>query len=136
MKVVNIHHYEMPKNDDLLLKFLFSVAVPFSVARCVMEKSPHSMLVGSGAQEFAVRNGFPVESNTALQTQESRKAFEVISIWCIFMHVASTVLTQKPPCTTNNKTCRNNVLLNRFYLNGHASGTYTHRLKIEPRTIV
>ena len=56
----------------------FRVAAPFSVARCVMEKSPHSMLVGQGAQDFAATNGFPVESNSALQTQKSREAFEVI----------------------------------------------------------
>ncbi|KAJ7389476.1 hypothetical protein OS493_031446 [Desmophyllum pertusum] len=50
--------------------------MPFSVARCVMEKSPHSMLVGEGAQEFASRNGFPVESNSLLQSQNSREAFQ------------------------------------------------------------
>ncbi|CAH3150190.1 unnamed protein product [Pocillopora meandrina] len=55
---------------------LQGVATAFSVARCVMEKSPHSMLVGSGAQEFAQSNGFPVESNSALQTQQSREAFQ------------------------------------------------------------
>ncbi len=31
---------------------------PISVARAVMEKSPHVMLVGAGAQQFAVRQGF------------------------------------------------------------------------------
>jgi len=56
---------------------LQGVAMPLSVARCVMEKSPHSMLVGEGAQEFASRNGFPVESNSLLQTKTSREAFEV-----------------------------------------------------------
>jgi len=55
---------------------LQGVAMPLSVARCVMEKSPHSMLVGEGAQEFASRNGFPVESNSLLQTKMSREAFE------------------------------------------------------------
>ena len=45
-----------------------------------MEKSPHSMLVGQGAQDFAIVNGFPVESNSALQTQKSREAFEVTSL--------------------------------------------------------
>lgn len=55
---------------------LQGVAMPLSVARCVMEKSPHSMLVGEGAQEFASRNGFPVESNSLLQTKTSKEAFE------------------------------------------------------------
>jgi N4-(beta-N-acetylglucosaminyl)-L-asparaginase len=34
---------------------------PISVARRVMEKTPHVMLVGEGAQKFAVAEGFPLE---------------------------------------------------------------------------
>src|SRR6186997_2125541 len=34
---------------------------PISVARRVMEKTPHVMLVGKGAQDFAVAEGFPLE---------------------------------------------------------------------------
>lgn len=34
---------------------------PISVARRVMEKTPHVMLVGQGAQQFAVAEGFPLE---------------------------------------------------------------------------
>jgi len=41
-----------------------------------MERSPHSMLVGQGAQDFAVNNGFLVEPNSALQTQISKEAYE------------------------------------------------------------
>ncbi len=35
---------------------------PISVARRVMEKTPHVMLVGEGAQKFAVSEGFPLEA--------------------------------------------------------------------------
>ena len=35
---------------------------PVSVARKVMEKTPHVILVGAGAQQFAIENGFPLES--------------------------------------------------------------------------
>lgn len=35
---------------------------PVSVARKVMEKTPHVILVGAGAQQFAVENGFELES--------------------------------------------------------------------------
>jgi len=35
---------------------------PVSVARKVMEKTPHVILVGAGAQQFAVENGFNLES--------------------------------------------------------------------------
>ena len=53
--------------------------MPFSVARCVMERSPHSMLVGKGVRDFAINSGCPVEPNSALQTQISKEAYEVIS---------------------------------------------------------
>lgn len=36
---------------------------PISVARRVMEKTPHVMLVGKGAQDFALSEGFPLESD-------------------------------------------------------------------------
>jgi N4-(beta-N-acetylglucosaminyl)-L-asparaginase len=41
--------------------FLERVKHPISVARRVMEKTPHVMLVGVGAQQFAVAEGFPLE---------------------------------------------------------------------------
>ena len=41
--------------------FLERIKHPISVARRVMEKTPHVMLVGSGAQQFAVAEGFPLE---------------------------------------------------------------------------
>lgn len=41
--------------------FLERIKHPISVARKVMEKTPHVMLVGEGAQQFAVAEGFPLE---------------------------------------------------------------------------
>jgi N4-(beta-N-acetylglucosaminyl)-L-asparaginase len=41
--------------------FLERIKHPVSVARRIMEKTPHVMLVGSGAQQFAVAEGFPLE---------------------------------------------------------------------------
>jgi N4-(beta-N-acetylglucosaminyl)-L-asparaginase len=41
--------------------FLERIKHPISVARRIMEKTPHVMLVGSGAQQFAVAEGFPLE---------------------------------------------------------------------------
>lgn len=35
---------------------------PISVARKVMEKTPHVLLAGAGAQQFALEEGFPLES--------------------------------------------------------------------------
>jgi len=47
---------------------------PVSVARKVMEKTPHVILVGQGAQQFAVENGFPLESGAL--SEDAKKAFE------------------------------------------------------------
>ncbi|MBZ4192131.1 N(4)-(beta-N-acetylglucosaminyl)-L-asparaginase [Niabella beijingensis] len=44
--------------------FLERIKHPISVARRVMEKTPHVILVGSGAQQFAVEEGFPLEPQT------------------------------------------------------------------------
>lgn len=42
--------------------FVQKIKNPISVARKVMEKTPHVMLVGSGAYQFAIENGFVSES--------------------------------------------------------------------------
>ncbi len=46
---------------------------PISVARMVMEKTPHVMLVGDGALQFALENGFKKEN---LLTKESEAAWK------------------------------------------------------------
>ena len=46
---------------------------PVSVARKVMEKTPHVMLVGEGALQFALANGFKKEK---LLTKESEKSWK------------------------------------------------------------
>lgn len=53
--------------------FLEGIVHPVSVARMVMEKTPHVMLVGEGAQQFALANGFKKEK---LLTKESEKAWK------------------------------------------------------------
>ncbi|HRJ31100.1 MAG TPA: N(4)-(beta-N-acetylglucosaminyl)-L-asparaginase [Cyclobacteriaceae bacterium] len=46
---------------------------PISIARAVMEKTPHVMLVGKGAEQFAASQGFKKEN---LLTRESEKAWK------------------------------------------------------------
>jgi N4-(beta-N-acetylglucosaminyl)-L-asparaginase len=46
---------------------------PISIARAVMEKTPHVMLVGKGAEQFAATQGFKKEN---LLTKESEKAWK------------------------------------------------------------
>ncbi len=53
--------------------FLEGIMHPISVARAVMEKTPHVMLSGAGALKFALDQGFKVEN---LLTESSKKAWE------------------------------------------------------------
>lgn len=53
--------------------FLQHIMHPISVARKVMEKTPHVMLSGEGALQFALANGFVKEN---LLTEESKNAWE------------------------------------------------------------
>jgi N4-(beta-N-acetylglucosaminyl)-L-asparaginase len=54
--------------------FLERIKHPISVARRVMEKTPHVMLVGSGAQQFAVAEGFPLEEQKL--SPEAQRAYD------------------------------------------------------------
>ncbi len=53
--------------------FLQHVKHPVSVARKVMEETPHVMLVGEGALQFALEQGFKKEN---LLTEKARKAWD------------------------------------------------------------
>lgn len=53
--------------------FLQDIMHPISVARLVMQKTPHVMLSGEGALRFALENGFKKEN---LLTESSKKAWQ------------------------------------------------------------
>lgn len=53
--------------------FLQHIVHPISVARLVMEKTPHVMLVGDGALQFALANGF---KKRKLLTPQSERAWK------------------------------------------------------------
>jgi N4-(beta-N-acetylglucosaminyl)-L-asparaginase len=54
--------------------FIERIKHPISVARRVMEKTPHVMRVGIGAQEFAVAEGFPLEEQKL--SDDAKRAYE------------------------------------------------------------
>ncbi len=54
--------------------FLERIKHPISVARRVMEKTPHVLLAGIGAQQFAVEQGFPLEEDKL--SDEAKKAYD------------------------------------------------------------
>jgi len=55
------------------VSFLEGIAHPISVARLVMEETPHVMLTGEGARQFALEKGFKEEN---LLTSKAKKAWE------------------------------------------------------------
>ncbi|WP_304237680.1 N(4)-(beta-N-acetylglucosaminyl)-L-asparaginase [Jiulongibacter sediminis] len=55
------------------VSFVQGIKHPISVARKVMEKTPHVMLAGEGAQKFAIEEGFEVEN---ILTEEAEKAYQ------------------------------------------------------------
>tara|TARA_B110000259_G_scaffold67800_1_gene79831 strand:+ start:8001 stop:8981 length:981 start_codon:yes stop_codon:yes gene_type:complete len=61
----------MDKNNDCgSVSFLQNIKHPISVAKLVMEETPHIMLSGKGAYDFAISKGFKKEN---LLTEASRK---------------------------------------------------------------
>jgi N4-(beta-N-acetylglucosaminyl)-L-asparaginase len=53
--------------------FLEHIAHPISVARAVMEKTPHVMLVGDGALQFAIENGFEKVNTFSAKSEQEWK---------------------------------------------------------------
>jgi isoaspartyl peptidase/L-asparaginase-like protein (Ntn-hydrolase superfamily) len=53
--------------------FLEGIAHPITVARLVMEETPHVMLTGEGARQFAIEKGYKPE---ILLTEKAKKAWE------------------------------------------------------------
>jgi N4-(beta-N-acetylglucosaminyl)-L-asparaginase len=61
------------KGNAGAVTFLQHIMHPISVARAVMEKTPHVMLSGDGALDFALAQGFQKEN---LLTEKSKKAWQ------------------------------------------------------------
>lgn len=61
------------KGDAGSVAFLEGIKHPVSIARLVMEETPHVMLSGNGAQKFALENGFRKEK---LLTKEMRRRWK------------------------------------------------------------
>lgn len=60
-------------NECGAVAFLQDIENPISVARKVMEETPHTMLVGTGAKQFALENGFEEKE---LLTEKSKEAWQ------------------------------------------------------------
>ncbi|RYY33405.1 MAG: glycosylasparaginase [Sphingobacteriaceae bacterium] len=78
-----------------------NIAHPISVARLVMEKSPHVLLVGEGATQFAVEQGFKEEK---LLTPESEKAWKKWLVKKQYKPVINIENSKKPGNKYNHDT--------------------------------
>ena len=74
---------------------------PVSVARKVMEDSPHVLLVGQGAQQFAIEHGF---ERKALLTDSARKAWEEWKKTSKYEPVINAERRLRPGDSTNHDT--------------------------------
>ncbi|GAA0881008.1 N(4)-(beta-N-acetylglucosaminyl)-L-asparaginase [Algoriphagus jejuensis] len=54
--------------------FVRQIKHPITLARAVMEKTPHVMIVGEGARQFAIAEGFPIEEEVL--SPEAQKAYD------------------------------------------------------------
>lgn len=59
--------------------FVVRVGQPCRVARQVMERSPHSFLVGEGAEAFAQEQGFTIEPNNNMLSDQTATAYQVLT---------------------------------------------------------
>lgn len=95
---------------------------PISVARLVMEKTPHVMLVGDGAQKFAVQNGFKLQG-----TQLSPAAQKGYNNWLKeskyqpIMNIEKGDLQTVPPPDTLETGKRNHDTIGMIALDAHGN---------------
>ncbi len=97
--------------------FLQGIKHPISVARLVMEKTPHIMIVGDGALKFALDNGFKQEN---LLTDESLKKWEE---WKINEMAPSNINIEEE--ITNQNDNHDTISMLAIDLQGNISGACT-----------
>ena len=81
--------------------FLERIKHPISVARKVMDTTPHVMLVGEGAQQFAVANGFALESGKL--SADAEKTYRNWLKKSEYKPIINVELNQKKPSNPNGK---------------------------------
>ncbi|MEO6149878.1 MAG: N(4)-(beta-N-acetylglucosaminyl)-L-asparaginase [Mucilaginibacter sp.] len=95
-----------------------NIAHPISVARLVMEKTPHVMLVGEGATQFAVENGFKKEN---LLTPEAKAEWKDWLKHAKYKPVINIEAKKKPGNQYNHDT----IGMLAIDANGNMSGACT-----------
>jgi len=73
------------------------ISHPISVARLVMEKTPHVMLVGDGALQFALENGFKKENLLTKESEAAWKEWLKTSKYAPMMNVENKLYDKAAP---------------------------------------
>jgi N4-(beta-N-acetylglucosaminyl)-L-asparaginase len=73
------------------------ISHPISVARLVMEKTPHVMLVGDGALQFALENGFKKENLLTKESEAAWKAWLKTAKYAPVMNVENKLYDKAAP---------------------------------------
>ncbi len=101
------------------------IAHPISVARRVMEKTPHVLLVGEGALQFALSEGFPKET---LLTPESDQAWQEWLKTAKYKPVSNSEVNtygSGPSATPGDKDNHDTLGILAIDAEGHLSGACT-----------
>jgi len=94
-----------------------------SVARLVMEKTPHVMLVGAGARQFALENGFTAENLLIPSSEEAWKEWLKEKDYKPVMNIENkSFTTEKLP---GNKYNHDTIGMLALDANGNLSGACT-----------
>lgn len=96
-----------------------NIAHPISVARLVMEKTPHVLLVGEGATQFAVEQGFKKEE---LLTEDSKKAWEK---WLVTAKYAPVINFENKQSIPGQKSNHDTIGMLAIDAMGNISGACT-----------
>jgi N4-(beta-N-acetylglucosaminyl)-L-asparaginase len=73
------------------------ISHPISVARMVMEKTPHVMLVGEGALQFALENGFKKENLLTKESEAAWKAWLKTAKYAPVMNIENKLYDKAAP---------------------------------------
>jgi N4-(beta-N-acetylglucosaminyl)-L-asparaginase len=73
------------------------ISHPISVARLVMEKTPHVMLVGDGALQFALENGFKKENLLTKESEAAWKAWLKTAKYAPVMNIENKLYDKAAP---------------------------------------
>jgi N4-(beta-N-acetylglucosaminyl)-L-asparaginase len=73
---------------------------PISVARLVMEKTPHVVLVGDGALQFALANGFQRKNLLTPESEKAWKQWLISSRYDPAINIENQLYDKKPTAAT------------------------------------